>query len=137
MKMFQKEELVYICSPLSAPSNEEMQRNMAMAAYYSWFVEKEFGGRTIAPHSFLPRYLNDRIPREREIALEFGLSIMKMCKAVIVCGDIISTGMAGEIRPALDLGIRVYRLWLDGENANLTEMEALEDEMQICEDHIS
>lgn len=137
MKMFQKEELVYICSPLSAPSNEEMQRNMAMAAYYSWFVEEEFGGRTIAPHSFLPRYLNDRIPREREIALEFGLSILKMCKAVIVCGDIISTGMAEEIRKALDLGIRVYRLWLDGENAKLAEMEALEDEMQICEDHIS
>ena len=137
MKVFQKEDLVYICSPLSAPSQKEMRKNMATAAYYSWYVAVEFGGRTLAPHSFLPRYLDDHNPQERQIALDFGLSILKICKALVVCGDIISVGMAGEIRNAIDLGIKVYKLRLEGERAKLTEMEALEDEMQICEDHIS
>lgn len=31
----------------------------------------------------------------------------------------------------------VYRLQMNGENAVLAEMEALEDEMQICKNHIS
>ena len=61
---------------------------MHMATYYSWFVAVEFGGRTIAPHSFLPEYLDDHIPQERQVALDFGLSILKICKALVVCGDI-------------------------------------------------
>ena len=135
-KLFEKKDLVYICSPLSAPSQEEIRKNMVNAAYYSWFVAVEFGGRTIAPHSFLPEYLNDHIPEERQVALEFGLSVLKICKALVVCGDVISPGMAGEIRKAVDLGIKVYRLRIEGEKAVLTEMEALEDEMQICTNHI-
>lgn len=136
-KIFDKKDLVYICSPLSAPTEEEIRKNMAGAKYYSWFVAVEFGGRTIAPHSFLPEYLDDHIPQERQVALDFGLSILKICKALVVCGDIISSGMAGEIRKARTLGIKVYRLGVDEEKDVLREMEALEDEMQICEDHIS
>ena len=135
-KLFGKKDLVYICSPLSAPTRKEIKNNMVNAAYYSWLVAVEFGGRTIAPHSFLPDYLDDRIPEERQIALEFGLSVLKLCKALVVCGDIISSGMAGEIRKAADLGIKVYQLQMNGENAVLAEMEALEDEMQICTNHI-
>ena len=136
-KIFDKKDLVYICSPLSAPTEEEIRKNMAGAKYYSWFVAVEFGGRTIAPHSFLPEYLDDHIPQERQVALEFGLSILKICKALVVCGDIISSGMAGEIRKARALGIKVYRLGVDEEKDVLREMEASEDGMQICEDHIS
>ena len=136
-KLFDKQDLIYICSPLSAPTKEEIRKNMAGAKYYSWYVAVEFGGRTIAPHSFLPDYLDDHIPQERQVALDFGLSILKICKALIVCGDIISSGMAGEIRKARDLGIKVYRLWITGNKEELREMEALEDGMQICENHIS
>ena len=135
-KLFEKKDLVYICSPLSAPSQEEIRKNMVNASYYRWFVAVEFGGRPIAPHSFLPEFLDDHIPEERQIALEFGLSVLKLCKALVVCGDVISSGMAGEIRTAVTLGIKVYRLSFEGENAILTEMEALEDEMQVCENHI-
>lgn len=103
-----------------------------MATYYSWFVAVEFGGRTIAPHSFLPNYLDDHIPQERQIALEFGLSILKICKAMVVCGDVISSGMAGEIRRAMALGITVYQLCVAGETASLIEMEMNVNEMQIC-----
>ena len=136
-KLFDKQDLIYICSPLSALTKEEIRKNMAGAKYYSWYVAVEFGGRTIAPHSFLPDYLDDHIPQERQVALDFGLSILKICKALIVCGDIISSGMAGEIRKARDLGIKVYRLWITGNKEELREMEASEDGMQICENHIS
>ena len=136
-KLFDKQDLIYICSPLSAPTKEEIRKNMAGAKYYSWFVAVEFGGRTIAPHSFLPEYLDDHIPQERQVALDFGLSILKICKALVVCGDIISSGMAGEIRKARSLGIKAYRLRITGEKEDLREMEVSEDELQICEDHIS
>ena len=36
--------------------------------------------RAIAPHSFLPGYLEDHIKEEREAALAFGLSVLKLCK---------------------------------------------------------
>ena len=136
-KLFDKQDLIYICSPLSAPTKEEIRKNMAGAKYYSWYVAVEFGGRTIAPHSFLPDYLDDHIPPERQVALDFGLSILRICKALIVCGDIISSGMAGEIRKARDLGIKVYRLRITGNKEELREMEASEDGMQVCENHIS
>ena len=45
--------------------------------------------------------------------------------------------MAGEIRKARSLGIKVYRLRITGEKEDLREMEVSEEELQICEDHIS
>lgn len=136
-KIFDKQDLIYICSPLSAPTKEGIQKNMAGAKYYRWFVAVEFGGRTIAPHSFLPEYLDDHIPQERQVALDFGLAVLKICKALVICGDIISSGMVGEIRKARELGIKVYRLRITGNKEELREMEASEDGMQICENHIS
>lgn len=136
-KIFDKQDLIYICSPLSSPTKEGIQKNMAGAKYYRWYVAVEFGGRTIAPHSFLPEYLDDHIPQERQVALDFGLAVLKICKALVVCGDIISSGMAGEIRKARELGIKVYRLRITGNKEELREMEASEDGMQICENHIS
>lgn len=105
-----KEDLVYICSPLSAPTKAMRKRNMYKAGIYAQSVATHWGCRAIAPHSFLPEYLDDTIPQEREIALEFGLSVLKMCKALVICGDVISEGMKGEIRKARQLGIPVYQM---------------------------
>ena len=105
-----KEDLVYICSPLSAPTKAMIKRNMYKAGIYARSVTSHWGCRAIAPHSFLPEYLNDTIPQEREIALEFGLSVLKICKALVICGDVISEGMKGEIKKARELGIPVYQM---------------------------
>lgn len=113
-----KKELVYICSPLSAPTREGIQKNMNKAAYYTALVAKEFDCRAIAPHSFLPEYLDDSIPEEREVALAFELSVLKIAKAMVVCGKRISSGMNGEIKKAKEWGIPVYSL-LEGEMGNL------------------
>ena len=134
--LFEKQDLVYVCSPLSASNEDDVLWNMIMARKYSDVIEKILGCRAIAPHSFLPQYLDDHIPEERQVALEFGLSVLKLCKAMVVCGDVISNGMRGEIAEARRLGITVYRLPRRGETPVWREMEALEDEMQVCKDNI-
>ncbi len=105
-----KEDRVYICSPLSAPMERLIRENMKEAERYVKKIAITCHCRAIAPHSFLPDYLDDTIPEEREIALEFGLSVLKLCKALIICGDRISSGMRMEIITARKLNIPVYRL---------------------------
>lgn len=100
-----KNDLVYICSPLSAPTKEGIRQNMERAAHYACLVSGTFGCRAIAPHSFLPEYLDDNIPEEREAGLAFGLSVLRLSKAIIVCGSRISSGMRGEIKMAGELNI--------------------------------
>lgn len=121
-----KEDLVYICSPLSAPTKAMIKRNMYKAGIYAQSVASHWGCRAIAPHSFLPEYLDDTIPQEREIALEFGLSVLKICKALVICGDVISEGMKGEIKKARELGIPVYQM-IDTGIAGFTVVEERND----------
>ena len=52
--MIKKNELVYICSPLSAPTEAEIRENMSLARFYVKMVAGEFHCRAIAPHSSLP-----------------------------------------------------------------------------------
>ncbi len=133
-----KNDLVYICSPLSAPTKEGIRQNMERAAHYACLVSGTFGCRAIAPHSFLPEYLDDNIPEEREAGLAFGLSVLRLSKAIIVCGSRISSGMRGEIRLAGELDIPAYAL-IEYEGrialAEITQEERT-DEMQVCKRNI-
>ena len=121
----EKKGLVYVCSPLFDSTREGMEKNRKKAAYYAALVKEQFGCRTIAPHSFLPEYLDDNIRKEREVALAFGLSVLKIAGAIIVCGDRISNGMKTEIAKAKEWGIPVYRLWENG--AGIMVMEYQEE----------
>ena len=134
-----KNDLVYICSPLSAPTKQGIRMNMEKAAYYAGLVSGVTGCRAIAPHSFLPEYLDDNIPEEREAALAFGLSILKLSKAVIVCGNRISSGMRGEIKMAGELNIPAYALVESTSGITLAKImqEARTNEMQVCKRNIS
>ena len=131
-------DIVYICSPLSAPTKEGIRQNMEKAAHYARLVSGTFGCRAIAPHSFLPEYLDDDIPEEREAGLAFGLSVLRLSKAIIVCGSRISSGMRGEIRLAGELDIPAYAL-IEYEGrialAEITQEERT-DEMQVCKRNI-
>lgn len=134
-----KNDLVYICSPLSAPTEQGIRKNMEKAAYYAGLISGVTGCRAIAPHSFLPEYLDDNIPEEREAALAFGLSILKLSKAVIVCGNRISSGMRGEIKMAGELDIPAYALVESTSGITLAKImqEARTNEMQVCKGNIS
>ena len=115
-KIAKPEDLVYVCSPLNAPTKEEIQTNMEMARVFAAIVSQLSGCRTIAPHSFLPEYLDDDIPQEREIGMQFCFSVLGICKAIVVCGNRISNGMKQEMHRARELGIPIYRLvWDEGD----------------------
>lgn len=108
--MNKERDLAYVCSPLNAPTAEEIRENMIRAKNYAECVAKVIGCRAIAPHSFLPEYLDDNNPVEREVGMKFCYSVLEICKAVVVCGDRISRGMEQEISRAKELGILVYKL---------------------------
>ncbi len=105
-------ELVYVCSPLGAPTKEGVQENMQKAKEYMKLVSEKMHCRAIAPHAILPEYLDDSIPKERDLGLKFGFDLLKICKSIVVCGDVISSGMKSEIEFAKRLGIDV--LYLNG-----------------------
>lgn len=49
--MIEEKELVYICSPLSAPTKAQIRENMSLARFYVKMVASQFRCRAIAPHS--------------------------------------------------------------------------------------
>ena len=73
-------------------------------------VARLFGCRAVATHAYLPLLLDDNDPAERELALEFGIKLLATCDALIVCGARITSGMAGEIKKAMELGIPILFL---------------------------
>ena len=103
-----EKRLIYICSPLSHPTAEGIQSNMKKAGEYARKVGKMLHCRAIAPHAFLPEYLNDNIPKERELALKFGLDLLKICDGICICGDVVSKGMEGEINFAKENDIPIF-----------------------------
>ena len=52
--MIRENDMVYICSPLSAPTADEIRANMELARSYMQLVSKVFQCRAVAPHAYLP-----------------------------------------------------------------------------------
>jgi len=116
-----KKELVYICSPLRADTAEGVRLNMLKAREQMEVVSKIYNCRAIAPHAILPEYLDDHNPEERALGLKFGLDLLKLCKFMVVCGDVISDGMRREIEAAKELGIDIiYRDIVKGPKVRIT-----------------
>ena len=101
----------YICSPLAAPNPEGVQHNMELAKYYLMQMKRLYHCRTFASHAHLPLMLDDRIPEERETAMQIGALMLDLCEVLIICGSCISEGMRREIQTAFEKGKDVY--WYD------------------------
>ena len=93
---------IYIASPYKG----DTKQNVKNALRYCRFAVKS-GYFPIAPHCYLPRFMDDSDPVERELALEFGLKLMKNCRELWVFGDRVSDGMYKEIKAARQLRIKV------------------------------
>ena len=102
-----RKSLIYVCSPLGAPTKAEILTNAAKACSYMALAEKIYGVRAVAPHAYLPFLLDDTVPEERALAMDFGQKLLAMCSRVAVFGDRISKGMKAEIEMAERLGIPV------------------------------
>ena len=116
-----KKDLVYICSPLSADTAEGVRLNMLKTREQMEVVSEIYNCRAIAPHAILPEYLDDHNPEERALGLKFGLDLLKLCKLMVVCGDVISDGMRRELEVAKELGIDIiYRDIVKGPKVKIT-----------------
>lgn len=111
--MIKEDDMVYICSPRSAPTEKEIRANMERARSYMKLVSEVFGCRAMAPHAYLPELLDDRVPWERELGMSVGMRILEKCQALIVCTTTISRGMQMEIEAARRLKMPVYALLRD------------------------
>ena len=94
--------LVYICSPLRG----DMERNIQNACRYSKFAV-EMGAIPLAPHLLYTRFMDDTDPAQRELAMFFGLVLLRKCEALWLFGSRISGGMAREIVKAQKHGILI------------------------------
>ena len=82
----------YICSPLSAVTDEEMVENIKIARAYMYYAMKKMGMNASAPHAYLPMLLCDKVPADRSIALQFGLELLEESDVLLICGNRISSG---------------------------------------------
>lgn len=95
----------YVCSPYKG----DTEVNAARAREYSRKVF-DAGYTPLAPHLLFPQFLNDNIPKERAAGMEMGIQLLANCRALVVCGNEITEGMAREIKRAEELRIPTITL---------------------------
>lgn len=95
-------KLVYICSPLHG----DVPENIRKANQYCEAAAR-LNVVPLAPHTIFTRYLNDDILEQRERGLKMGLSLLRKCDELWVCGTIISAGMRNEIKFARENSIPI------------------------------
>lgn len=92
--------VVYICSPFSGDTEENMEK---ARGYCRYAVDK--GVIPLAPHLLLPQYMDEGT--ERDLALFMDLVLLTKCKEVWVFGGRITEGMQTEITNASRRGMPV------------------------------
>ena len=92
---------VYICSPLGG----NIAVNLEKAKLYAKYALK-CGTAPVVPH-FYALCLNDNEPKERELGVTAGLSLLWFCDELWVFGDEITRGMKSEIRFCENLKIPI------------------------------
>ena len=85
--------IVYICSPYAG----DVEENIRKAYNYCRYVVDQ-GCIPLAPHLYLPKFLNEE--SERELALFMDIALLSRCAEIWVFGDVISAGMEKEIQYA-------------------------------------
>lgn len=95
---------VYICAPLGGNVEDNLQRVKKYTEY-----ALKCGTAPVVPH-FYALCLNDSIPKEREIGMTAGLSLLWFCDEMWIFGDEVSEGMRGEIQFCQNLNIKMKNI---------------------------
>ena len=90
---------VYVCAPLGG----DVESNLKKVRTYTEYALR-CSTAPVVPH-FYALCLNDDIPKEREIGLAAGLSLLWFCDEMWIFGDTLTEGMRGEIRFCQNLNI--------------------------------
>ena len=109
--MIPKNIRAYVCSPLGATGDNAktlIEINRLAVIRYCELAEQLFGVKAKAPHTYIPLVLDDTVPDERALALEFGIKLLKLCDCILVCGNRISNGMRNEIKTAFETGLPIF-----------------------------
>lgn len=77
--------VVYICSPLSGAVEE----NQAKARTYCRFAV-DSGYIPLAPHIYFPQFMNDGLPKDRNLALFMDIVLLSKCAELWVFGNTVS-----------------------------------------------
>ena len=85
--------VVYVCSPYAG----DVEENIRKARVYCRYAVDQ-GCIPLAPHLYLPQFLEEET--ERELALFMDIALLSRCAELWVFGDVISAGMEKEIQYA-------------------------------------
>ena len=95
---------VYICAPLGGDVEENL-RKVKRYAKYALLC----GTAPIVPH-FYALCINDDNPKEREIGIAAGLSLLWFCDEMWIFGDEVTEGMAAEMQFCKNLNISTRKI---------------------------
>ena len=95
---------VYICAPLGG----DVKGNIEKVKQYTRYALL-CGTAPFVSH-FYALCLDDCIPKERELGMAAGLSLLWFCDELWIFGDTITTGMQSEIDFCKKLNIRVRHI---------------------------
>ena len=99
-----KLEKVYICSPYMG----DIENNVRKAIYYSRLVAF-LGLMPVTPQIYSTRFLDDNIPKERQLGLAMGLDLLSECQELWAFGlNNPSVGIQGEINYCVEHNIPIY-----------------------------
>ena len=95
---------VYVCAPLGGKVEENLKRVRAYTEY-----ALRCGTAPVVPH-FYALCLDDNNPKDREIGLAAGLSLLWFCDEMWLFGDTVTDGMKAELQFCKNLNIRVRKI---------------------------
>ena len=95
---------VYVCAPLGGNIEENLKKVKIYTAY-----ALRCGTAPVVPH-FYALCLDDNDPKDREIGLAAGLSLLWFCDELWLFGDTVTDGMSAELKFCKNLNIRVRKI---------------------------
>ena len=100
-----EDKLVYIASPYAGDveGNVEFAKAACRYAAAKWYTP-------VAVHLMYPRFLDDRVPKEREAGLKMGRRVLAACEEIWLCGERMSAGMKAEEAEAKRLGLPIRKV---------------------------
>lgn len=95
---------VYVCAPLGG----NVESNLKKVRTYTEYALR-CGTAPVVPH-FYAECLDYNNPKDREIGLAAGMSLLWLCDEVWVFGDTVTEGMRAELKFCKNLNIRVRKI---------------------------
>lgn len=95
---------VYVCAPLGG----NVESNLKKVRTYTEYALR-CGTAPVVPH-FYAECLDDNDPKDREIGLAAGLSLLWFCDELWLFGDAVSDGMKNELQFCKNLNIRIRKI---------------------------